>query len=159
MQGGIEDRVTHHFRLGRRADDDDDLTLWRRIGIARRQLAQLAGNGFLVKLADLPDDRSIAIAERVVQGSKAFGETRSFTAGAALSAFGCGVSGLVRYIGLIGSCAMAEDARTGVVDHTGQVFGHPGLHVVDGSIVPVPIGRNPSHTIAALAERIAAEII
>jgi cholesterol oxidase len=59
----------------------------------------------------------------------------------------------------LGGCAMAEDARTGVVDHTGQVFGHPGLHVVDGSIVPVPIGRNPSHTIAALAERIAAEII
>jgi len=38
------------------------------------------------------------------------------------------------------------------------VFGYPGLHVVDGSIVPVPIGRNPSHTIAALAERIAAHV-
>ena len=46
----------------------------------------------------------------------------------------------------------------GVVDHLGQVFGYPDLHVVDGAIVPVPIGRNPSHTIAALAERIAAHV-
>ena len=44
----------------------------------------------------------------------------------------------------------------GVVDHKGEAFGHPGLYVVDGSIVPVPIGRDPTRTIAALAERSAA---
>jgi cholesterol oxidase len=58
----------------------------------------------------------------------------------------------------LGGCAMGENAGAGVVDHMGQVFGHPGLYVVDGSIVPTPIGRNPSHTIAALAERIAAGV-
>ena len=31
-------------------------------------------------------------------------------------------------------------------------------YVVDGSILPTPFGRNPSHTIAALAERSAAQI-
>ena len=31
--------------------------------------------------------------------------------------------------------------------------------VVDGAIVPAAIGRNPSHTIAALAERIAAHVV
>jgi cholesterol oxidase len=50
---------------------------------------------------------------------------------------------------------MGTTPGNGVVDHTGQVFGYPGLYVADGSIIPKAIGRNPSKTIAALAERIA----
>jgi cholesterol oxidase len=38
------------------------------------------------------------------------------------------------------------------------VHGHPGLFVADGSVVPGPIGANPSLTIAALAERFATKI-
>jgi cholesterol oxidase len=45
------------------------------------------------------------------------------------------------------------------VDSFGEVFGYPGLHVVDGSILPGPVGPNPSLTIAALAERAAARIL
>ena len=55
----------------------------------------------------------------------------------------------------IGGCNMGTTPGNGVVDHTGQVFGYPGLYVADGSIIPKAIGRNPSKTIAALAERIA----
>jgi cholesterol oxidase len=40
-----------------------------------------------------------------------------------------------------------------VVDHRGQVFGAPGLFVADGAVLPRPTGRNPSLTIAAVAER------
>jgi cholesterol oxidase len=58
----------------------------------------------------------------------------------------------------LGGCGIGTSAQSGVVDHLGQVFGYPGLHVVDGAIVPAPIGRNPSHTIAALAERVAAHV-
>ena len=58
----------------------------------------------------------------------------------------------------LGGCKMGTTAETGVVNHLGQVFGYQKLYVVDGSIVPASIGRNPSHTIAALAERIAAHI-
>ena len=58
----------------------------------------------------------------------------------------------------LGGCAMGATSQTGVVDHLGQVFGYPNLHVVDGSILPSSVGRNPSHTIAALAERIAAHV-
>ena len=58
----------------------------------------------------------------------------------------------------LGGCKMGVSAETGVVDHLGQVFGYPNLYVVDGSILPTPIGRNPSHTIAALAERSATHI-
>jgi cholesterol oxidase len=58
----------------------------------------------------------------------------------------------------LGGCRMAATPASGVVDHLGQVFGYPRLYVVDGSIVPTAIGRNPSHTIAALAERAVAHI-
>jgi len=59
----------------------------------------------------------------------------------------------------LGGCAMSATSHTGVVDHLGRVFGYPNLHIVDGSIVPSSVGRNPSHTIAALAERIAAHVV
>ena len=35
----------------------------------------------------------------------------------------------------------------------GEVFGFPGLHVLDGSLMPGPVGANPSLTIAAFADR------
>lgn len=56
----------------------------------------------------------------------------------------------------LGGCGMGRSAADGVVDHRGEVFGHPGLFVLDGAAIPVPIGLNPSLTIAALAERAAA---
>jgi len=58
----------------------------------------------------------------------------------------------------LGGCNMGVDVTSGVVDHSGQVFGYPNLFVADGAIIPEAIGLNPSRTIAALAERIAALI-
>ena len=55
----------------------------------------------------------------------------------------------------LGGCAMGSSPETAVVDHRGQVWGHPGLFVVDGSVMPGPLAVNPSLTIAALAERAA----
>jgi cholesterol oxidase len=53
----------------------------------------------------------------------------------------------------LGGCRMADRAEDGVVDPDGRIFGYPGLHVLDGAIIPVAVGANPSHTIAAVAER------
>lgn len=53
----------------------------------------------------------------------------------------------------LGGCAIASDRGRGVTDHTGQVFGHPGLYVADGSLYPAAPGGPPSMLIAALAER------
>ncbi|MDQ3681241.1 MAG: GMC oxidoreductase [Actinomycetota bacterium] len=55
----------------------------------------------------------------------------------------------------LGGCVMSDSPHRGVVDHRGQVWGHPGLFVADGSVVPGPLAVNPSLTIAALAERTA----
>ena len=33
------------------------------------------------------------------------------------------------------------------------MFGHPGLYVMDGALLPGPVGANPSLTIAAVADR------
>jgi len=59
----------------------------------------------------------------------------------------------------LGGCAMADDPRNGVVDGRGRVHGHAGLYVADGAVLPCAIGLNPSRTIAALAEHIAAAMI
>ena len=56
----------------------------------------------------------------------------------------------------LGGAALAASPVDGVVDHTGQVFGHPGLYIADGSLYPQAPGLPPSMTIAALAERQAA---
>ena len=55
----------------------------------------------------------------------------------------------------LGGCRMGRSDAEGVVDPYGRVFNHPGLHVADGSVMPGPVGANPSLTIAALADRFA----
>jgi len=53
----------------------------------------------------------------------------------------------------LGGCCMADDATHGVTDGNGEVYGYPNLFVLDGACLPAATGVNPSHTIAAVAER------
>ncbi len=48
----------------------------------------------------------------------------------------------------VGGCPLGK-----ATDDYGRVLGYPGLYVVDGSLIPVGIGANPSLTVTALAER------
>lgn len=59
----------------------------------------------------------------------------------------------------LGGCPMGRHEQKGVVNEHGEVFNNPGLYVADGSIMPDPVGPNPSLTIAAMADRIADHII
>ncbi len=54
---------------------------------------------------------------------------------------------------ILGGCAIGDSPETGVIDAYHRVYGHPGLHVVDGSAVSANLGVNPSLTITAQAER------
>ncbi|MGZ4456089.1 MAG: GMC oxidoreductase [Nocardioides sp.] len=53
----------------------------------------------------------------------------------------------------IGGCAIGESPESGVVDAYQRVYGHPGLHIADGSAISANLGVNPSLTITAQAER------
>ncbi|MGH2839210.1 MAG: GMC oxidoreductase [Solirubrobacteraceae bacterium] len=59
----------------------------------------------------------------------------------------------------LGGAPMGRDSREGVVDAYGRVFNHPGLYIADGSVMPGPVGPNPSLTIAGLADRFADAIL
>ena len=54
---------------------------------------------------------------------------------------------------ILGGACVADSAEAGVIDPYHRVFGHPGLHVVDGAAVAANLGVNPSLTITAMAER------
>jgi cholesterol oxidase len=53
----------------------------------------------------------------------------------------------------IGGCTIGDSHRTGVIDPWHRLYGHDGLHVVDGSAISANLGVNPSLTITAQAER------
>ncbi|WP_067488017.1 FAD-dependent oxidoreductase [Actinomadura hibisca] len=53
----------------------------------------------------------------------------------------------------IGGCVIGDSPENGVIDPYHRVYGHPGLHVVDGSAISANLGVNPSLTITAQAER------
>lgn len=59
---------------------------------------------------------------------------------------------------ILGGAAIGPDAEHGVVDGKNEVFGHPGLYVCDGSMMPANLGVNPSLTITALTEHAMAQV-
>jgi cholesterol oxidase len=59
----------------------------------------------------------------------------------------------------LGGTPMGRHPGEGVVDAYGEAFHYPGLHVVDGAVMPGPIGPNPALTIAAFADRAADRLL
>ncbi len=60
---------------------------------------------------------------------------------------------------MLGTCRIGDDPAYSPADPSGQLRGYPGLFVSDSSSIPCGTGVNPSTTIAANAERIAASIV
>jgi cholesterol oxidase len=54
---------------------------------------------------------------------------------------------------IIGGCPIGDSPETGVIDPWHRIYGHEGLHVMDGAAVSANLGVNPSLTITAQAER------
>jgi cholesterol oxidase len=60
----------------------------------------------------------------------------------------------------LGGCPIGAQRDEGAVSAIdGELFGHPGLHVADGSVMPSAVGPNPSLTIAAMSNRFADAIL
>src|SRR5262249_50412399 len=53
----------------------------------------------------------------------------------------------------VGGIPIGDSSEKGAVDPYLRMFGQPGLHVMDGRVMPAYPGVNPSLTITALAER------
>ena len=53
----------------------------------------------------------------------------------------------------VGGAVIGADVEHGVIDPYQRVYGHAGLHVLDGAAVTANLGVNPSLTITAQAER------
>lgn len=59
----------------------------------------------------------------------------------------------------VGTCRAGHDPKTSVVDGFGQLHGHEGIWVVDGSVFPTSLGVGPALTIAAQALRVTRRIL
>jgi len=60
---------------------------------------------------------------------------------------------------ILGGSPIGATPEEGVISAEHEVFGYPGMYVVDGSAVPGNLGVNPSLTITALAERAMARML
>ncbi|MBT7888207.1 MAG: GMC family oxidoreductase, partial [Deltaproteobacteria bacterium] len=54
---------------------------------------------------------------------------------------------------ILGGCHMGTSDQDGVIDTNHEVYGYPGLYVINGASVSANVGVNPSLTITAMAER------
>jgi choline dehydrogenase-like flavoprotein len=59
----------------------------------------------------------------------------------------------------VGTCRMAADPRSGVVDKDLKYFKSKNLYVCDGGVIPVLSEKHPTLTIMALAHRLAERLI
>ncbi|MCA9603225.1 MAG: GMC family oxidoreductase, partial [Myxococcales bacterium] len=59
---------------------------------------------------------------------------------------------------ILGGATIGASAETGVIDTKHEIFGHPGLYVCDGSMIPANLGVNPSLTITAMTEHAMSQI-
>lgn len=111
---------------------------WIRLG--QRGLSSSLGPGQTPPVADLP--AATDVARRLAD----------HLGGTAWRTLPTALLGIPTTAHPLGGCRMGRDAGDGVVGVSGEVHGYPGLHVIDGSIVPSNLGVNPALTITALAE-------
>ncbi|MDT8342298.1 MAG: GMC oxidoreductase, partial [Longimicrobiales bacterium] len=124
-----------------------DLTLrrrWWRPG--RPALASRLPRGQAPPVSYIPVANEVARRMAGRMGGEAWNNWPEVVLGAPLTAH------------MLGGCPMGADAEAGAVDFEGRLFGYPGIRVVDGSVVPVNLGVNPSLTITALAEYLMARV-
>jgi cholesterol oxidase len=119
---------------------DNSLTLrWRRAWYGRRRLLATPGHG-VTNPTWIPAGHE---AVRLLAG-----EIGGVPGGSVTEAFNIPVTAHI-----LGGAVIGTTPAGGVIDPYHRVFGHPGLHVLDGAAVTANPGVNPALTITAQAER------
>ena len=118
---------------------DNSITTYVKRGIFGRRMTSKQGVGD-------PNPSWIPMANKVTRDLAADigGNAGSSTAD---------LAGIPMTAHFIGGCVIGDSPETGVIDPYQRVFGHPGLHITDGSAITANLGVNPSLTITAQAER------
>ncbi|TNF37094.1 MAG: GMC family oxidoreductase [Deltaproteobacteria bacterium] len=127
-------------------------------GTLRMRLGRNAFTGFrrgLVTALDDPERAPQAFMAEATDLARRFAEKVGGVVGTLFTETVLGTPSTAHILG--GAC-MGADADEGVIGSDHQVFGYPGLYVIDGSAVSANPGVNPSLTITALAERAMAQI-
>ncbi len=97
-----------------------------------------------------PEDTALSVSfPAAEEATRKYAEKLGGEPGSALSEVLLGIPTTAH---IMSGVAIGQDAGTGVIDESGEVFGYKNLRVLDGSIVPGNLGVNPSLTITALAE-------
>ncbi|MCC3315149.1 FAD-dependent oxidoreductase [Nocardia africana] len=118
---------------------DNSLTTYTERGLFGRRMTTKQGEG-------QPNPTSIPAGHEVAH--RVADKIDGIATAGITSLFGIPMTGH-----FIGGCVIGDSPETGVVDAYQRVYGHPGLHIVDGSAISANLGVNPSLTITAQAER------
>lgn len=119
----------------------------------RLRLGRSLLTGWRRRLVSEPDPTSSATAAASNEiGRRVAAEYAGRTNGILCGSINDGLFGTPLTAHILGGVGFGRSADDGVIDLDCQVFGYPGLYVIDGSVVPGNPGINPSLTIAALAE-------
>ncbi|YAL84700.1 GMC oxidoreductase [Dermacoccaceae bacterium W4C1] len=126
---------------------DNSLTTFTRRRFGRRVLASKQGHGRPNPTYIPQGHRAVrAMAQRLARS----GDVKAIAGGTWSEAFGVPLTAH-----FLGGAVISDSPSAGVVDPYHRAWGHPDLHIVDGSTISANLGVNPSLTITAQAERAA----
>ncbi|MFI5717979.1 GMC family oxidoreductase N-terminal domain-containing protein [Nocardia sp. NPDC051750] len=118
---------------------DNSITTYTKRGLFGRKMTTRQGEG-------APNPTWVPAGHEV--GRRVAEKIDGIPGGASSSVFNIPMTGH-----FIGGCVIGDSAESGVVDPYHRLYGHPGLHVIDGSTISGNLGVNPSLTITAQSER------
>lgn len=114
----------------------------------RRKWYRLFKNG--ITAVQKPNDTPLTVSfPAAEEATRRYAEKLGGEPGSALAEI---ILGTPMTAHIMSGVAMGNDASSGVVDTSGEIFGYKNLRVIDGSIIPGNLGVNPSLTITALSE-------
>lgn len=119
---------------------DNSIRLLRKKGRLRSKLSTTQGEGE-------PNPSYIPIANAAARA------TAEEIDGTGFSAFNEVLFDTPTTAHILGGAPIGSSAASGVIDAYHRVFGHEGLHVIDGAAIGANLGVNPALTITAMAER------